>query len=95
MRAAEQVSGTNSAPTASRVGAAIRRGPVELGRHVVVAPGQAAPDDWNGCARVEIASEAAADAAMAGDLVDRLRNAAESLVIAGGGRTRDRLAGSR
>lgn len=63
-------------PAAVDVG--VRRGPATLGRHVLVGPGQAAPDEWRDAERV------IADASTVGPTLDRLRTAhhsATSLVI--------------
>jgi len=57
---------------------AIRRGPTELGRNVVVAAGEATPNEWDGCERVVIDATVLANPNV---VVDLLRAAAGSVSV--------------
>lgn len=57
---------------ASRSVVAVRRGPVALGRNVVIAPGGAIPDDWSAVERIVVDGDVLADPA---DTVTVLRDA--------------------
>ena len=59
----------------------VGRGPVGLGRHVVVAPGVPEPPAWTGCRRIVIDAAAGDDPAQAVDAIRTAAAAAESLVI--------------
>jgi DNA helicase-2/ATP-dependent DNA helicase PcrA len=63
---------SESASAARPVGVAVRRGPVELGRNVVVGPGAEAPAAWSGAERVVVD---AAVLAAPGATVEALRAA--------------------
>ncbi len=69
-----------AAPPA-RAAASLRRGPSVLGRNVVVAPGAAAPDAWDGCDRVTIDAATLAEPTPTLDVLRTAAHAAMSLVI--------------
>jgi DNA helicase-2/ATP-dependent DNA helicase PcrA len=68
-------------PIGDRIVVPLRRGPHELGRHVIVGGGRPAPDDWGDAHRVVVDRAAIADPSGVVSALRKAAHAAESVVI--------------